>query len=65
MGSLSLEVLQNHGNVALGDMANGHSGGGLGLSSGISEVFSNLNDSMSKHDGLIVGLDDLRDLFQP
>jgi len=40
--SLSLEVFKRHVDVALRDMASGHSG-----------------------DGLMVGLDDLRDLFQP
>lgn len=40
--SLSLEVFQNHGDVARGNMVSGHGGGGLGLVSGISEVFSNL-----------------------
>jgi len=40
--SLSLEVFENHGDVALRDVAGGHGG-----------------------DGLVVGLDDLRHLFQP
>jgi len=40
--SLSLEVFKRHVDVALRDMASGHSG-----------------------DGLMVGLDDLRHLFQP
>lgn len=37
-----LEVLSNHGDVALRDMGSGHGGGGL-----------------------VIGLDDLGDLFQP
>ena len=40
------EVFRNHGDVALGDMVSGHVGDGLQLDLGISEVFSNLNDSM-------------------
>ena len=44
VGSPSLEVLQNGGDVALREVGSGHSGGGLGW--GISEVFSNLNDSV-------------------
>ena len=40
------EVFQNHGDVALGDMVSGHVGDGLQLDLGISEVFSNLNDSV-------------------
>ena len=31
------------------DVASGHGGGGLGLDSGVLEVFSNLNDSMGGH----------------
>ena len=42
VGSLSLEVSKSHGDVALRDVGSGH--GGVGL--GISEIFSNLNDSM-------------------
>ena len=42
MGSLSLEVFMNCGDVALGDMVSEHGG-----------------------DGLMVGLGDLRGLFQP
>ena len=41
-GSPSLEVFQNHGDVALRYVGSGHSAGGLGVSEG----FSNLNDSM-------------------
>ena len=44
MESPSLEVLKNHGDVALRDVGSGHGGGGLGL--GILEVFSNLSDSV-------------------
>ena len=44
VGSPSLEVFQNSGDVALRDVGSGHGGGGLGLE--ISEVFSNLDDSM-------------------
>ena len=41
----SLGVFQNHGDVALRDMVNGYSGGGvLGSDLGILEVFSNLLD---------------------
>lgn len=43
-GSPSLEVFQNHGDVALGVVVSGHSRVGLGLE--IWEVFSNLNDPM-------------------
>ena len=42
----SLEVFKSHGDVALRDMASGHSGGGLGLDLVILEVFSNLSDCM-------------------
>lgn len=46
MESLSLEMSKNRGDVALGDMVSGHSGGGLGLDLGILEASSNLNDSV-------------------
>ena len=46
MGSLSMKMLKNSGNVALRDVGSRHSGGGLGLGSVILEVFSNLNGSM-------------------
>lgn len=42
--SSALEVFKSRGNVAVGDMVCGHGGGELGV--GISEVLSNLNDSM-------------------
>ena len=45
VGSPSLEVFQNHGDVALRDVGSGHSGGGLGLGLVGLEVFSNWNDS--------------------
>ena len=44
--SSSLEVFKNHGDVALHDMVSGHDGGGLRLHLVITEVFSNLNDSV-------------------
>lgn len=44
MGSLSLEVLNNHSDVALRDTASGHGRGGLELD--IIVVFSNLHNSM-------------------
>ena len=40
-----MEVSQSRGDVALRDVGSGHGGGGLGLALGISEVFSNLNNS--------------------
>ena len=40
-------VFQNRGDVALMEVVSGNGGGGLGLDSGISEVFSNLNDSVT------------------
>ena len=46
MGSPSLEVFQNCGDVAQRDMASGHGGDRLGLDFVILVVFSNLNDSM-------------------
>ena len=46
MKSPSLEVLKNHGDVALRDVVSGHGEGGLGLDLMILEVFSSLNDSM-------------------
>lgn len=33
LGSPSLQVLQSHGDVALGDVVNGHGGDGVGLDS--------------------------------
>ena len=44
LGSLSLQVFQSHGDVALREVGSGHGGGGLLL--GIFEVFPNLNVSM-------------------
>ena len=41
-----LETFQNHGDVALMDVVTGHGGGGLGLDMGISEVSSNIKDSV-------------------
>ena len=38
MGSPSLEVFQNHGDVALSDVGSGHGGDGLGLE-GLSGLF--------------------------
>ena len=46
VGSPSLEVFQNCGDVALRDVSSRHGGEGLGLSLVILEVFSNLVDSM-------------------
>ena len=46
VGSLSPEVFENHGHVALRDVVSGHGGGGLGLDLGTLVVFSNLNNSM-------------------
>ena len=46
MESPSLEVLQNHGDVALRDVVSGHSESGLGLGLVILEVFSIFNDSV-------------------
>ena len=51
MGSPSLEVFQNHGDVALRDVVSGHGGGGMGLDLGILEVFSNINDSVISDGG--------------
>jgi len=45
VGSPSLEVFQNCGDVALKDTVSGH--GGVGLDWMIVEVFSKLHDSMS------------------
>lgn len=45
--SLSLEVFQSHGDVALGGMVNGHGVDGLELDLEILDVFSNLTDSMT------------------
>jgi len=44
--SLTLEVFQNHGDVAFGDVVSGHGGGAVGLDFGIVEVSSNRNDSV-------------------
>ena len=55
VGSLSLEVFQNRGDVALRDVGSGHSGGGLGLGSVILEVFSNLNGSMILFPPVLLG----------
>ena len=46
MESLCLEVSKKRVDVALRDMVGGHGGDGLGLDMGISEVFSNLSDSV-------------------
>lgn len=43
LGSPSLGVFREGGEVTLGDMVSGHSGSGLGLDLGILQV-SNLND---------------------
>lgn len=43
-GSLSLEVLKEHGDVALRDVGGGYGRGGLGLE--VLQVFSNLCGSM-------------------
>jgi len=44
VGSPSLEVFQNGGDVALRDVGSGHGGGRLGLDLGILGVFSDLDD---------------------
>jgi len=44
--SPSLEVLKNHGDVALRDVGSGHGGDGLGLDWMVLVVFCNLNGSM-------------------
>ena len=46
VGSPSLEVFKNHGDVVLRDVVSGHGGNGLELDLVILDVFSNLNDSM-------------------
>ena len=46
MGSLSLEVFQNHGDVVLRDVGSGHGGSGLCLDLMVPEFFSNLNKSL-------------------
>ena len=46
VGSSSLEVFQNHGDVALRDVVSGHGGGGVTVGIVIIVVFSNLNDSV-------------------
>ena len=55
MGSPSLEVFQNRGDVALRDVGSGHGGGGLGLDWVILEVFPNCNDSMFCGRGMLQG----------
>lgn len=45
--SPSLEVLQDHGDVALEDVVTGHGAGGEGLGLGMLVVFPKLNDSLS------------------
>ena len=44
--SPSLEVFQSHVDVALRDVGSGHGVMGCWLDSVVSEVFSNLNDSL-------------------
>ena len=44
--SLSLEVFQSHGDVALRDVGSGCGGVGWGWSWGILELFSNLSDAV-------------------
>ena len=46
VGSPSLKVFQNHGDVALRDVVSGHGGDGLELNLVTLVVFSNLNDFM-------------------
>ena len=46
VGSPSLEVFKNRGDVALRDVVGGHTRGGLGLDLVIQEVFSNLSESL-------------------
>ena len=46
MGSLSLEVFKECGDVALRDVGRGHGGRGLGMDWMMLKVFSNFNDSM-------------------
>ena len=46
VGSPSLEVFQNCGDVALRDVVSGHGGDGLGLNWMILVVFASLNDSV-------------------
>ena len=62
MGSPSMEVLEERGDVALMDVVSGHGwGGGVG-----SVVLSRLYDSVRGHgsDGLMAGLDSFSGLFQ-
>ena len=47
VGSPSLEVFKEGGDMALRHVGSGHGGGGVGLDLGILEVFSNLNDSVT------------------
>ena len=68
VGSPSLEVFKEGGDVALRDVGSGHSGGGLGLDLGISELFSNIYDSVicrSDSRGIAVDLKRLRCPSQP
>ena len=58
VGSPSLEVFQNRGDVTLRDVVNGHGGGELGLNLSILEVFSSLNYSMT---GLVLLLPNCSD----
>jgi len=51
VGSLSLEVFQNHGDVALRDVGSGHGDCAPGLDLGNLEVFSSLYDAKG-HSGL-------------
>ena len=46
VGSPSLKVFQNHGDVALRDVVSRHGGDGLELNLVTLVVFSNLNDFM-------------------
>jgi len=46
VGSPSMEELQNCGDVTLRNMVRGYDGGGVRLHLVITEVFSNLNDSV-------------------
>jgi len=50
--SPSLEVFENHGDVALRGMVSGHGGDGLGLDLVILEVFSNLDDFQPQQQNL-------------
>lgn len=64
MGSPSMEVLEERGDVALMDAVSGHGWGGwVGVGS---VVVSRLYDSVRGHgsDGLMAGLDSFSGLFQ-